>query len=164
QPPVEAQEVDGGFKLTGHRPLASFAHAARWILLTALVMDGNQPRMVHGMPAVIAAIMPAKDVDVHDTWHGLGLRGSESADGSVRDLFVPRAFTLPLAPQFEPNRHYGSALYRMPMLGATVLASISPVALAIARNAVDEVRALSSKRVPMASTVALRDRGVAQAR
>ena len=164
QPPVEAREVDGGFKLTGQRPLASFAHSARWILLTALVMEGTQPRAVNGIPVVIAAIMPARDVEVLDTWHGLGLRGSDSADVSVRDLFVPRTFTLPLAPQFEPNRHYASALYRMPMLAATVLASISPVAIAIARNAVDEVRALSSKRVPMGSSVTLRDRGVAQAR
>jgi alkylation response protein AidB-like acyl-CoA dehydrogenase len=164
QPPVEAREVDGGFKLTGHRPLASFAHSARWILLTALVMDGTQPRMMHGMPVVIAGIMPAKDVDVLDTWHGLGLRGSDSTDVSVRELFVPKAFALPLAPQFEPNKHYQGALFRVPMLAATVLASISPVATAIARNAIDEVRTLSSKRVPMASTVALRDRGVAQAR
>jgi alkylation response protein AidB-like acyl-CoA dehydrogenase len=52
----------------------------------------------------------------------------------------------------------------MPMLGPAVLASIPPVALAIARNAIEEVRALSSKRVPMGSTVPMRDRGVAQAR
>ena len=164
QPPVEAREIEGGFKLTGQRPLASFAHSARWVLLTALVMDGNQPRMAHGMPVVIAATMPAKDVEVLDTWHGLGLRGSDSTDVSVRDLFVPSAFTFPLAPQYEPNKHYRSALYRTPLLAAGVLASISPVAIAIARNAIDEVRALSSKRVPMASTVTLRDRGVAQAR
>jgi alkylation response protein AidB-like acyl-CoA dehydrogenase len=164
QPPVEAREVEGGYNLTGQRQLASFAHSARWVLLTALVMDGNQPRMAHGMPVVIAATMPAKDVEVLDTWHGLGLRGSDSTDVSVRDLFVPSAFTFPLAPQYEPNKHYRSALYRTPLLAAAVLASISPVAIAIARNAIDEVRALSSKRVPMASMVTLRDRGVAQAR
>ena len=48
QPPVEAREVDGGYRLTGQRPLASFAHAARWICLTGLVMDGDQPRTAHG--------------------------------------------------------------------------------------------------------------------
>ncbi|HMI87941.1 MAG TPA: hypothetical protein VK550_27850, partial [Polyangiaceae bacterium] len=70
----------------------------------------------------------------------------------------------PSSPPFEPNKHYRSALYRMPMLAAIVLDSIAPIAVAIARNAIEEVRALSSKRMPMGSTVPLRDRGVAQAR
>jgi alkylation response protein AidB-like acyl-CoA dehydrogenase len=120
--------------------------------------------MAHGMPVLIVAIMPAKDVEVLDTWHGLGMRGSDSTDVSVRDLFIPKAFTCPLVPQFEPNKHYVSPLYRMPMLATIVLDSIPPIAVAIARNAIEEVRALSSKRMPMGSTVSLRDRGVAQAR
>ena len=31
QPPVEAREVEGGYRLTGQRALASFSHASRWI-------------------------------------------------------------------------------------------------------------------------------------
>jgi alkylation response protein AidB-like acyl-CoA dehydrogenase len=164
QPPVEAREVEGGFRLNGQRPLASFAHSARWIVLTGIVMDGPQPRMMHGMPVIIVAVMPAKDVEVLDTWNALGMRGTDSADVAVHDLFVPAAYTCPMMPQYEPNKHYRSPLYRMPMLAPLVLASISPVAIAIARNAVEEVRVLSSKRMPMASAVPLRDRGVAQAR
>jgi indole-3-acetate monooxygenase len=164
QPPVEAREVEGGYRLSGQRPLASFAHAARWILLTGIVMDGAQPRMAHGMPVVIVAAMPAKDVEVLDTWHGLGLRGTDSTDVAVRNLFVPKAFTCPLLPSYEPNSHYRAPLHRMPMLATTVLASIPPIAMAVARNAIDHVKALSSQRVPMASAVPLRDRGVAQAR
>ena len=164
QPPVEAREVDGGYRLTGQRALASFAHAARWICLTGLVMDGDHPRMVNGMPVLIVANMPAKDVEVLDTWNGLGMRGTDSTDVAVKDLFVPKAFTCPLVPPFEPNKHYTSALYRLPMLAPIVLATIPPIAIAIARNAIEEVRTLSSKRMPMASQVPLRDRGVAQAR
>jgi indole-3-acetate monooxygenase len=164
QPPVEAREVEGGYRLTGQRALASAAHAARWIMLTGLVMDGAEPRMAHGMPVLVAAIMPAKDVEILDTWHGLGLRGTDSTDVAVRDLFVPRTFTCPLVPRFEPNMHYLSPLYRLPMLAPIVLDTIPPIAIAVARNAIEEVRALSAKRTPMASAVALRDRGVAQAR
>lgn len=164
QPPVEAREVDGGYKLNGQRALASYAHSARWICLTGLVMDGPQPRMVHGMPVLIVAIMPAKGVEVLDTWHGLGLRGSDSTDVAVRDLFVPSAFTCPLVPSFQPNKHYLSPLYRLPMLAPIVLGTIPAIAIANARNAIEEVRALSAKRTPMASSVPLRDRGVAQER
>ena len=164
QPPVEAREVEGGYRLTGQRALASFAHSARWITLTGLVMDGPAPRIVNGMPTLIVAILNAKGVEVVDTWSALGMRGTDSADVSVKDVFVPKAFTCPLAPPFEPNKHYRGPLYRLPMLAAIVLSSIPPVALAIAQNAIDEVRALSAKRVPMASAVPLRERGVAQAR
>lgn len=164
QPPVEAREVDGGYRLTGQRALASFAHSARWITLTGLVMDGPAPRIVNGMPTLIVAIMNAKDVEVVDTWQALGMRGTDSADVSVEDLFVPKAFTCPLVPPFEPNKHYRAPLYRLPMLAPIVLAAVPPVAIAIARNAIDEVKALSAKRVPMASAVPLGERGVAQAR
>src|SRR6185295_9037366 len=97
-------------------------------------------------------------------WHALGMRGTDSADVSVKDLFVPKAFTCPLVPPFEPNKHYRSPLYRLPMLAPIVLAAIPPVAVAIARNAINEVKTLSARRMPMASAVPLRDRAVAQAR
>jgi Acyl-CoA dehydrogenase, C-terminal domain len=79
-------------------------------------------------------------------------------------LFVPKAFTCPVVPPFERNKHYRGPLYRLPMLAPIVLAAISPVAIAFARSAIDEVKALSAKRVPLASAVPLRERGVQQAR
>jgi alkylation response protein AidB-like acyl-CoA dehydrogenase len=69
-----------------------------------------------------------------------------------------------MVPGFQPNRHFSGPLYRMPIMAAVVGPLIPPIALAVARNAIEEVKALSSKRVPMASMVPLRDRGVAQAR
>src|SRR5262245_27183119 len=44
-PPQRAVEVDGGVRLTGRAPLASFIHDSDWCLLTAMVMDGHAPRM-----------------------------------------------------------------------------------------------------------------------
>jgi indole-3-acetate monooxygenase len=127
-------------------------------------MDGAAPRMVGGMPQIVAAIMPIENVEIVDTWYGLGLRGSDSNDIAVRDLFVPNAYTCPLVPTFEPNEHYRAPLYRMPVMGAIVLGPFGPIGIALGRNAIEEVRALSSKRMPMASQVPLRDRGAAQAR
>jgi indole-3-acetate monooxygenase len=164
QPPVEARPVAGGYQLTGRRPFASGIHAARWLCLTGLVMDGEQPRMVDGRPELISAIMPAASAAIVDTWNGLGLRGSDSNDVAVRELFVPAAFTCPLTPGFEANRHYRAPLYRLPAMAAIVLATIPPIALAIARNAIEEVRGLCAKRMPMGSAVPLRDRGAAQAK
>jgi len=163
QPPMIAREVEGGFRLSGQRPFASFIHASRWLCVTGLVMDGERPQMVGGMPRVIVAVVPAREAVVVDTWYGLGLRATDSNDVSLTDTFVPFQFTCPLSPVFEPNAHYRAPLYRIPVLAAIILSSIAPTALAIALNAVDEVRALCTKKVPMGSAVPLRDRGAAQA-
>ncbi len=162
QPPVEAREAPGGYRLTGRRPFASGAHAARWISLTAMVMDGPQPKMVGGMPQIICAVMPASSAEVIDTWYGLGLRGSDSNDVSVRDLFVATEWTFALSPVLQANAHYGSPLYRLPMLAAIPYALIAPIATAVARNAIDAIKAQCARRVPMGSAVPLRERGVAQ--
>ena len=163
-PPIEAREVEGGYRVTGRRPFASGVSDARYVMLSALVMDQDGPRMVQGAPVMLFVLLHRKDVEVVDTWYGLGLRGSDSNDVSVKDLFVPKSFTTPLSPVFEPNRHFRGPLYRMPAMGNIVLASIPAIAIGLGRRAIEEVRALSSKRVPMASTVPIRDRGVAQAR
>jgi alkylation response protein AidB-like acyl-CoA dehydrogenase len=127
-------------------------------------MDGDRPRLVAGVPQLIMAVVPVAEIEIVDTWFGLGMRGSDSNDVSLRDVFVPSRHTSPMVPGLEPNRYYRAPLYGLPVVAAVVLASISPIAVALARNAIEEVRALSSKRVPMASMVPLRDRGVAQAR
>jgi alkylation response protein AidB-like acyl-CoA dehydrogenase len=163
QPPVEGRAVAGGYRLTGRRPFASGIHAARWLCLTATVSDGDQPRLVDGRPEMIFAIMPAASAEIVDTWYGLGLRGSDSNDVSVRDLFVPTAWTCPLVPPFEANRHYRAPLYRLPAVAAIVLATFPSIAIAVARNAIEEARAVCARKVPMGSAVPLRDRGVAQA-
>jgi alkylation response protein AidB-like acyl-CoA dehydrogenase len=163
-PPLEAREAPGGFRLNGRRPFASGVSIARSVMVTALVMDGDQPRMTPGGPQVIAAIMPTSDIEIVDTWYGLGLRGSNSNDVALKDVFVPATHTCPMVPAFEPNRYFGGLLYRMPTVAAVVGCLIPPVAAALGRNAIEEVRTLSSRRVPMGSMVPLRDRGVAQAR
>lgn len=162
QPPVEAREVPGGYRLTGRRAFASGIHSARWVCLTGIVMEGPAPRMTHGRPEIVVGVMPAASVEIIDTWYGLGLRGSDSNDVSVHDLFVPAAWTCQLVPAFEPNAYYRAPLYRLPVIGAIPLAHIPPIATAIAQSAIDVVRALSAKRTPMGSVVPLRDRGAAQ--
>ena len=109
QPPIEAREAPGGFRLTGRRPFASGVSSARSVMLTAMVMDGDQPKLTAAGPQIIIAVMPAAEVEVIDTWYGLGLRGSNSNDVSVKDVFVPSSHTCPMTPAFQANRHYQGA-------------------------------------------------------
>jgi alkylation response protein AidB-like acyl-CoA dehydrogenase len=163
-PPMQAIPVDGGYRLSGRSPFASNCRDATWIAVTALVMDGDHPRLQEsGAPEVLAVFFPSEDCDILDTWYVLGMRGTGSEDIAVHDVFVPRTRTCPLVPEFTPGSHYQGPLYRLPAMGA-ITATFPPIVLAIARQAIDAVSALAQEKTPFGSTTVLRARGSAQAR
>jgi alkylation response protein AidB-like acyl-CoA dehydrogenase len=162
-PPMKAIEVAGGYRVSGQSPLASNCHEARWMLFTALVMDGDQPKQIDEAPQVIGAYFRGSECRIVDTWHGLGMRGSDSNDVMVDDVFVPTRRTFMVVPEFRPGRHYGGPLYRAPVMLAN-LTPWAPVALSMARGAIDEVRRLAKRKTPFASTTPLRERASAQAK
>ncbi|MGE3139928.1 MAG: hypothetical protein AB7O53_10735, partial [Thermoleophilia bacterium] len=151
-PPLAGARADGGYRLSGRRPLASTIHDARWLFVTAVVGDG-----------AVGAVVAADEAQVIDTWHSLGLRGTDSNDVLIDDVFVPDRRTFPLMPAFTPGSHFGGPLYRMPAV--TILGSVLvPIALAIAREAVDALVALAPGKMSLGSARALRDRSAAQGR
>ena len=161
-PPQRAVEAPGGFRITGRGPLASTIHDAEWLFLSAMVMDGDLPRMVQGVPVMIALVIRAREARIVDTWRSLGMRGTDSQDVVMDDVFVPTARTFPLVPTFEPNPYYSGALYRFPGM-ATVIVAVAPVSLAVARGAVDEFRELAQRKSAFGFTVPLRERMPVQA-
>ncbi len=152
QPPVEGVAVDGGYRVTGRRPLASTIHDSRWLIVIAIAGD-----------AAVATIVPAAEVEVVDTWDSLGMRGTDSNDVVLDDLFVPTRRSFPLIPSYTPGSHYGGPLYRMSAVSALACV-LAPIALAIARGAIEELRALAPTKVSMGTTRALRDRSIAHSR
>jgi alkylation response protein AidB-like acyl-CoA dehydrogenase len=160
-PPHRAVPVDGGYRFTGRGPLASNVRDAAWVMMTGLVFDGDAPRMTPHGPEMVALMMPARDVEVVETWRSLGMRGTDSNDVVASDLFVPAAMAFHLAPDFAPPAQYHGPLYRFPAIGS-VIAVVAPIALAVARAAIDEVRALAARKTPMGSTRLMRDRVAVQ--
>jgi alkylation response protein AidB-like acyl-CoA dehydrogenase len=160
-PPQQALETAGGYRVTGRGPLASNIHDAEWLFLTALAMDGNHPRMVDGMPQVIGLVLRAGEAQIVDTWHSLGMRGTDSNDVVVDDVFVPASRTFRLVPDFEPGPHHRGPLYRFPGIGAAVFV-LAPVALAVARGAISELRELAQRKTAFGFTRPLRERAVVQ--
>ena len=145
-PPVAGVSVDGGYRLTGRRPLASTVHDAQWLFVTALA----------GQEA-IGAIVAAADVAVLDTWYSLGMRGTDSNDVELQDAFVPARRTFPLMPAYEPGAHFGGPLYRMSAV-AMQAAVLAPIALGAAAEAVDALRALAPSKTSLGTMRTLRDR------
>jgi alkylation response protein AidB-like acyl-CoA dehydrogenase len=160
-PPQQATEVDGGYQVTGRGPLASMIHDCEWIMFSAFIMEGDQPRMTPHGPAVIAVLLPTSDVQIIDTWHTLGMRGTDSNDAAFTNVFVPERRAFPLTPDFRPGKHFGGPAYRFPAVPIIGLFSVG-VVLAAARGAIDEFRDLAQRKVPMGSMKTLRDRGVVQ--
>ncbi len=149
-PPLEAVAVDGGYRLTGQRPFASNIHEATWLFVTGIAGD-----------AAIGAIVRAGEAEIVDTWHTLGMRGTDSNDIVLDDVFVPTSRTFPLVPEFEPGTHYGGPLYRIPAMAEVAIVA-APIFLAIAREAVGEFQALAQGKTPFGSARPLRERPLAQ--
>ena len=160
-PPHRAEEVPGGYRITGRGPLASTIHDSRWALMSAIVFDGDQPRMTPAGPDVISVVMRTTEVEIIDTWDSLGMRGTDSNDIAANGVFVPESRAFRFEPDAVPPAPFDGPLYRMPALAATY-PIIAPVGLAIARSAIRELRGIVSTKVPLGSTKTARDRAAVQ--
>jgi indole-3-acetate monooxygenase len=161
-PPHRAEEAPDGYRLTGRGPLASTVHDSRWLMMSAIVHDGNQPRMTPAGPEVVALVLRTTDVEIIDTWDSLGMRGTDSNDIAANGVFVPRSRAFHLRPDYIPSPPFDGPLYQMPALVST-FTIISPVALAIAAGAIRELREIVAKKIPLGSMKTARDRGAVQA-
>jgi indole-3-acetate monooxygenase len=151
-PPMEATPVDGGYRISGRSHLGSGISDADWLMVL-----GQLP----GHQGLRGAFLPKREVTVVDTWHSMGMRGTDSNTANVEDAFVPTARTWPLRPAFEPGSHFGGPLYRYPSLGEGIVV-LAPVALGVARLAIDEFKRLALGKTPFMSATTLSERPAAQ--
>ncbi len=158
EPAGAAVRERDGVRVSGRWRFASGVTHATWIVLGCVVMENGAPHMTPHGPEVIHVFVPVKDVQIHDTWHVSGLRGTGSNDVSCDNVFVPEARIFSL---FDPTGFRSEALYRMPVL-TQVAPAISAVALGIARAALDEVSELAATKTPSMSMSRLAERPVGQ--
>jgi alkylation response protein AidB-like acyl-CoA dehydrogenase len=86
--------------------------------------------------------MPASDVEILDTWHVAGLRGTGSHDVAVHGARVP--FERTAMPFYEPARFDGP-LYRLPF-PTLICAMMAGFPLGVARRALDEFTTLAATK------------------
>lgn len=161
-PPHHAEEVPGGYRLTGRGPLASTIHDSPWVMMTGIVFDDDQPRMTPAGPEVVALIMHTSEVEIVDTWRSLGMRGTDSNDVAASGVFVPAARSFHVAPEYERAPQYQGPLYRLPATASVALV-IASVALAIARGALTEICELAGRKTPLGAMKTMKHRGAVQA-
>ena len=151
-PPMQATPADGGYRVSGQSHLGSGISDADWIMVLV------QPA---GDVGLRGAYLPKRDVVVVDTWDSMGMRGTDSNTATVDGAFVPAARTWPLQPTFAPGSHFAGPLYRYPSLGEGIVV-LAPVALGVARLAIDEFKELALRKTPFMSATSLSERPVAQ--
>jgi indole-3-acetate monooxygenase len=155
--PLSAKSEGGGYRVSGRAPFVSNCHDADWISCTALVDAGQSD----GDPEMRMVYFPREECEIIDNWHVLGMRGTGSHDISVTDVFVPKARTFPMRPEYEPGSHYKGPLYRMPLVGYAGTGIPTPM-LGVARRALDEATEVAMTKNPVAASGLLRERSSAQ--
>ena len=138
--------------LSGRWPWGSGAANSQWIGLGAIADtdNGKEARML---------MVPTKQVELLDTWHVAGLRGTGSGDVAVKDIRVPKARSI--AARFNTPRESG-ALYTFPPFGLLGI-GVASVALGNAVGALEEFHALAMAKKNLGSTRTLAERPAVQA-
>jgi alkylation response protein AidB-like acyl-CoA dehydrogenase len=151
-PRGKATEVEGGLRVSGKWPFCSGINHSDYLFGGAMVArDG-------GDPVVRVVGIPKGELEILDTWHTTGLRGTGSHDCVADDVFVPAHRTLSLA----DGPVIDAPLYRFPVFGYFAL-SIAAAALGNARGAIEELIELASTKVGQGSSRTLAERGSTQA-
>ncbi len=155
-PRGKARPVKDGFVLSGRWAFCSGITHSDLLFAGCFVEDDASPQGEKPMPSLVA--IPKQDLQVLDTWHTLGLRGTGSHDAVAHEVFVPKARMSSL---FE-GPVLDRPLYRFPVFGFFAL-SIGAAALGNARGAIDELVALAAGKTGLGSTRTLAERTPIQA-
>ncbi len=152
-----ALPAEGGFVVSGRWPYCSgIEHAGVLFAGCFLAQDGDQPSDGRPMPIVVG--MRREELEVLDTWHTLGLRGTGSHDSVAAELFVParHAFSLFDGPRLD------RPLYRFPVFGYFAL-SVAAAAMGNARGAIGDFADLAKVKVGQGSARTLAERSTTHA-
>ena len=145
-PQGKATRVPGGVVVSGRWAFCSgITHAD--VLFAGCVLDDK--------PAVVA--LPTEQLQILDTWHTLGLRGTGSHDTVAEEVFVPDERVLSIFDGPVIDR----PLYRFPPFGFFA-ACITAAAMGNARAAIDNFIDLAGTKKGVAASRTLAQRSTVQ--
>ncbi len=145
-PQGKATRVPGGVVVSGRWAFCSgITHAD--VLFAGCMLDDK--------PAVVA--LPTEQLQILDTWHTLGLRGTGSHDTVAEEVFVPDERVLSIFDGPVIDR----PLYRFPPFGFFA-ACITAAAMGNARAAIDNFVEFADTKKGMAASRTLAQRSTVQ--
>jgi alkylation response protein AidB-like acyl-CoA dehydrogenase len=162
-PPGKATPVKGGYTLSGRWPFVSGCHQCAWFMAPSFVMEAGLPKLhTNGEPVQILVFFSSEKVEIVDTWHTMGMRGTGSHDIIAKEIFVPTRRTAPMAPLENTGKAYRGGLYRLSVWSS--LAALAPPALGVASAAISSLIELAKQKTPFYTTRPLRERVEAQSK
>jgi alkylation response protein AidB-like acyl-CoA dehydrogenase len=161
-PPGPSVRVAGGWRVTARTPFASGCHRAHWFGVPILEVADDTSRFDPRTedPPRILAFIPRDEVDLLDTWHTVGMRGTFSADVSVDDVFVPDRRVAFLERDAARAPAFSGPLYAL--WPWTTILGEAAVSIGVAVGAIDELVDLATRKKPSYSRIPLHDRELAQ--
>jgi alkylation response protein AidB-like acyl-CoA dehydrogenase len=142
-PSATATPEDGGMVLNGRWMFASGCLHSSWAVLGHPIVDATGKAVDQGL-----ALVPMHDLQIQDTWHTAGMRGTGSNTLVATDVFVPshRIISIPRAIEGDyPTPHKDEPLYRAAFIPILSLILIGPQ-LGMARTALETVLEQVPKR------------------
>ena len=142
-PTGTAVAVEGGLRVRGRWSWGSGTDHCTSIGGGVRVVDADgQPAALANGARTMFAFFDRDDVEILDTWHVAGLKGTASNDYVVSDAFVPEGRWAELSPTREPAAD--NPLYRFAFRGALSV-GVASVLIGLGRRAIDELVALGAK-------------------
>ncbi|MCZ6617890.1 MAG: acyl-CoA dehydrogenase family protein [Gammaproteobacteria bacterium] len=154
----QAVPCDGGYRITGQWPFASGIHNAQYFWSQSIVQkDGERLKDERGF-VFCESMVPVSQVEILDTWHVSGLRGSGSHDVRLEDVFVSTEYISQVQRRIpvEPG-----TLYRLPIYSRLAYNKVG-VATGIAKAAINQFVELANAKKPRGSSNLLKNRVDAQ--
>ena len=133
-PTLKVRPVDGGYRVSGRNGWNSGSPHAQWIMGSGFV-EGDAAR------GPVVVIVPAREVELIDTWDVQGMRATGSWDAVFDDVFVPEHRSVG-GGELMGGAAPGAALhdnpfYRRPLVPITLSYCLAPFVGAL-RGAADE--------------------------
>jgi alkylation response protein AidB-like acyl-CoA dehydrogenase len=154
----KVERVEGGYLLTGRFPFGSGVTHADVVMSGGTLIENGAPVIgPAGIPESRLAFCRADQIEIEDTWHTHGLRGSGSCHYHAEGVFIPEDQALRIERAMFEGR---DPLYSSGFNWVTTMAAVP---LGTARRAIDEAKALIQVRKagfpprPMAETVHARE-------
>ncbi len=148
-----AEKIPGGWLVNGQWQFASGVHNAQIFGATVrLFEDGEQVDPINRY-----AVVPSEQIEIVDTWHVAGLRGSGSHDVRLTDIVVPDEHII----SAMGGTRSESPLLRIP-LGTRLAYNKVAVALGIARAGIGVFVDVATEKHPRFSSRKIRERPFVQ--
>lgn len=143
-PMGRATKVEGGYRLSGRWPFASGPYRPEWMVAGATLIENGAPVMGPQGPRTCLMLVSAEHAEFFDTWHTVGLCGTDSRDFAIHDQFVPDRHVTEIF-NFEAPSSFDEPLFKLPfpmLAGPTH----SAVCLGILKATLGELAELSKTK------------------